>query len=160
MQQSVPPLKMLDPKTKDLLARLNRELDERDPAASATEKLGGVVKAGAELENLFEGLLIAVAERQGDLAPRVNGKSPEVAGAGELLRELRDRWRRRPNVPDALGTFLDAVCGWDSWFYRFVGDVRNPAAHTGEVNDEEARRLMRKMRKVVVSFRHQMDWKE
>lgn len=149
----------MDAVTRDVLSRLDRELDERSPTASSTEKLGGVMKTGAELENLLERLVLAVAAVQGEARPLVEGKQVSRATAAELLRELRRRWSRGLAAPPSVCEFVGSVVAWDGWFYSFMTYARNPAAHTGTVNEEDSRRFMTEMRDVVFAFRHRMGWR-
>ena len=153
------PWQSLDVATKALLARLDRELTERGRGASPTEKLGGVMKTGAELENVLECLVVEVAAAQGEPAPLVDGKKVSHAGAGALRRELRRRSQRGMAPPPPVARFVAAVVAWDSWSHSFVTHARNPAAHDGQVNEEGARRFMRAMREAVFAFRQQMGWR-
>lgn len=145
----------LKPITEELVARLHKELNERGPAASGTEKRGGVVMAGIGVQQLFAGMLLAIAEQQRQRSPLANGKPLDRATAGDLLRALRDR-ASGLNLPGAEGRFLQAVCARDSCFWRFVNHERNPAAH--DQRWERDGGTMREMLNMLRSFRREMGW--
>lgn len=151
----------------ELLDRLSKEAD-RPAAAPGTELVGGLVKAGAKLEDLLREVVVAAAaiercEPERLLGPvgGPRGQKPKLqkAMAGSLAYGLRAWYGEKDSreIPPFARPLVVDILAKDSAVRAFI-DVRNAVAKTG-ADPASARPATNKLAKVITAFRSENGWR-